>query len=396
LILGERHQLPAESMVLLVGLDGDVFDEQRTRLSVQHDDPESARAARAARAAQDVDSLLGDQVGVVGAHRPRRSSNSRNVADISVVHTGGDGITVSSTRQLNRIWHAPSTLTSEPMTSPAPKTLLVVHAHPDDETIMTGGTLARYSAEGVRTIVVTCTRGDLGEVSDPGLLTDADVGGLRDRELDAAARRLGVSRVVKLGYSDSGMAGWPENHRPGAFFAANLAEAAARLAEVIRQEGPQVMVIYDATGGYGHPDHLKAHQVALAAYEASGDARPAKLYFMRLPLGWSREFVRALRQAGIDAPGSAAAGADAGPDVAEIGVDDDLVTTAIDVRRYVPIKRAALACHASQMPADNFLMRMPLEFAQRLWAAEYFSLEDAAPSVHRGEGLESDLFSGLD
>src|SRR5712691_10483231 len=165
------------------------------------------------------------------------------------------------------------------------KTLLAVHAHPDDETITMGGTLARYSAEGVRTIVVTCTRGDLGEVRDPILLAGASsVADLRDRELDAAARRLGVSRVVRLGYSDSGMAGWPENHRPGAFFAADLAEAAERVVEIIEQERPQVMVAYDATGGYGHPDHVKAHHVTVKAFESSGAARPARLYFVRLPL----------------------------------------------------------------------------------------------------------------
>src|SRR5258708_24059137 len=107
------------------------------------------------------------------------------------------------------------------------------------------------------------------------------VGSLRERELAAAARILGVSRLANLGYLDSGMAGWPENHRPGAFYAADLAEAADRLLEVIRQERPQVLVAYDETGGYGHPDHLKAHQVAVAAFEASGQAPPTKLYFVR-------------------------------------------------------------------------------------------------------------------
>jgi len=262
------------------------------------------------------------------------------------------------------------------------KTLLAVHAHPDDETITTGGTLARYGAEGVRTIVVTCTRGDLGEVRDPALLAGvSSVADLRDRELDAATARLGVSRVVRLGYSDSGMAGMPENHRPGAFFAADLAEAAARLVEVIERERPQVMLAYDATGGYGHPDHVKAHQVAVAAFEASGAARPARLYFVRFPRSWSREFVQALREAGIDAPGSAAAGADAGPNVPDIGTDDGLVTTRIDVRPYVRTKRAALTCHKSQMPADHFLMRMPDALAKRLWAYEFFSREDTSPAA---------------
>ena len=275
-------------------------------------------------------------------------------------------------------------------------TLLAVHAHPDDETITMGGTLARYSAEGVRTVVVTCTRGDLGEVRESLLDGPGDVGALRDRELDCAARTLGVSRLVRLGYSDSGMVGWPENHRPGAFFAADLAEAAARLAAVMREERPEVVVAYDATGGYGHPDHVKAHQVTVTAFEACDAAQTAKLYFVRFPISWSREFVRALHAAGIDAPASAATGADAGPDVAEIGVSDALVTTRIDVRAYVSTKLAALACHASQVGDGHFLARMPRDLAQRLWAVEHFSRENG-PSAAAPAPLETetDLFAGL-
>jgi LmbE family N-acetylglucosaminyl deacetylase len=271
--------------------------------------------------------------------------------------------------------------------------LLAVHAHPDDETITMGGTLARYSAAGVRTIVVTCTRGDLGEVHLNGLSAVGDVAALRDGELDCAVRTLGVNRLVQLGYSDSGMAGWPTNHRPGAFFAADLTEAADRVLDVIRAERPQVLVAYDETGGYGHPDHVKAHQVAVAAFAASGPAQPDKLYFVRFPIGWSRAFVAELRAAGIDAPASAATGADAGPAIAEIGVPDELVTTLVDVRDYVPTKLAALACHASQMGGDHFLMRMGRtgNLAERLWAYEYFSRE-----VGPGDGVrETDLFAGL-
>ncbi|MDQ6673668.1 MAG: PIG-L family deacetylase [Chloroflexota bacterium] len=287
------------------------------------------------------------------------------------------------------------------------KTLLAVHAHPDDETIGMGGTLARYSDEGVRTVVVTCTSGDLGEVHLPGVPVEeglarlpdlsqhGGVGSVRQRELEAAAGCLGVSRLANLGYFDSGMAGWTsQNHRPGAFFAADLAEAAGRLVRVIAEERPQVLVTYDETGGYAHPDHLKAHQVAVAAFQASGEARPAKLYFMRIPLGWSRKFVRALREAGIDAPASAAAGADAGPAVHEIGVLDRLVTTTIDIRGYVAVKRAALAKHASQMPPDHFLMRMPPALAEKLWRFEYFSRERGPTNTPSGE-TETDLFSGL-
>jgi len=276
------------------------------------------------------------------------------------------------------------------------RTLLAVHAHADDETITMGGTLARYSAAGVRIVVVTCTRGDLGWLLDPSLVGQ-DVATVRDRELKAAGRVLGVSRLAQLGYADSGIAGAPENHRPGAFLSASLDEAAQRLLEIVRQERPQVMVAYDETGGYGHPDHLKSLLVAVAAFEAAGEVRPAKLYFVRFPLSWAREFVRALRAAGIDAPRAAPAGTDVGPEDAEIGVPDHLVTTAIDVRRYVPTKLAALACHASQMPPEHFLRRMPLDLAERLWAYEYFSREAGpAPPSSSSDQPEADLFAGLE
>jgi LmbE family N-acetylglucosaminyl deacetylase len=242
-------------------------------------------------------------------------------------------------------------------------------------------------------------------VFEPSLVGQ-DVGTLRDHELETACSTLGVGRLVRLGYYDSGMAGAAENARPGAFAGADLDEAAARLVKVLDEERPRVMLAYDETGGYGHPDHVKAHQVAVAAFETAGTARPEKLYFVRFPLRWSREFVRGLREAGIDAPGSAPAGADAGPDLHEIGVPDALVTTAIDVRRYVPTKLAALACHRSQLPPDHFLRRMSPELAQRLWAYEYFSREcnptarlklNHQPSPgFETEALESDLFAGLD
>ena len=275
------------------------------------------------------------------------------------------------------------------------RTLLAVHAHPDDETITMGGTLARYSAQGVRTVVVTCTRGDLGWILDPSLVGQ-DVASLRERELEAAARTLGVSRVRQLGYADSGLAGAPENHRPGAFFAAPLPEACERLLDIIREERPQVLVAYDETGGYGHPDHIKSHQVAVAAWAAAGQARPKKLYFVRFPLTWVRDFVRSLRDAGIDAPSTAPAGTDVGTDEQEMGVADELAGTAVDVRKYVHVKRAALACYASQLPPSHFLRRMPLELAERLWAYEFYSLESDGSRRVTDDQREADLFAGLD
>jgi LmbE family N-acetylglucosaminyl deacetylase len=155
-----------------------------------------------------------------------------------------------------------------------------------------------------------------------------------------------------------------------------------------------VLVTYDETGGYGHPDHVKAHQVTVAAFQSSGVVRPAKLYYIRFPLGWSRKFVRALRAAGIDAPASAVAGADAGPDAPEIGVADSLVSTAIAIQPFVETKLAALAAHPSQMPPEHFLRRIPLHLAQELWAYEYFSREVGPTTARPGE-READLFAGL-
>jgi LmbE family N-acetylglucosaminyl deacetylase len=241
-----------------------------------------------------------------------------------------------------------------------------------------GGTLARYSAEGVRTVVVMCTTGDLGAAAN-----------VRDAELRAACAVLGVSRVVQLGYADSGMPGDPLNHRPGAFWSADVSEAAEQLRGVIEEEQPQVIVTYDATGGYGHPDHVKAHLVTL---EVARRIPPQRLFFVRFPLTWSRAFVKELRTRGISAPGSAPTGADAGPDVYEIGVSDALVTTRVNVEEFLEVKRAALACYASQLPPDHFLSRMPEDLARRLWGQEFYSLEtvrdvSAAPT--------QDLFAGL-
>src|SRR5438105_1430607 len=151
------------------------------------------------------------------------------------------------------------------------RTLVAVHAHPDDECIGTGGILARYAAEGVRTILVTCTDGAVGEISDSSLATPENLVEVRAGELDESVRILGVSRLCKLGYRDSGMAGTADNNHPAAFLQCDFSEAVERVVRVVREERPQVLVTYDENGGYGHPDHIRAHQVAVAAFEAAAD-----------------------------------------------------------------------------------------------------------------------------
>jgi mycothiol conjugate amidase Mca len=284
---------------------------------------------------------------------------------------------------------------------PEQRTLVAVHAHPDDECIGTGGILAQYGAEGVRTVLVTCTDGAVGEISDPALATPANLVEVRARELDASVRLLGIKRLVKLGYRDSGMAGTADNDNPASFHQASFDEAVERVVTVVRAERPQVVVTYDERGGYGHPDHVRAHQVAVAAFEAAGDASrypaagpawaPTKLYYNVFPRSAMQRFAERMREAGLEVPfarqseEAIAEGKDP-----PFGVADDRVTTTIDVSGYVGAKRAALEAHATQMGPEQFFMRLP----QSLFA-EIFSRETFQRVHGPGQTPETDLFSGL-
>jgi mycothiol conjugate amidase Mca len=284
---------------------------------------------------------------------------------------------------------------------PAQRTLIAVHAHPDDECLGTGGILARYAAEGVRTVLVTCTDGAVGEISDPALATPDNLAEVRSRELDAAVHLLGISRLVKLGYRDSGMAGTADNDNPASFHQAPLDGAVERVVQVIRAERPEVIVTYDERGGYGHPDHIRAHQVAVAAFEAAGDAgrypsagpawAPSKLYYSVVPRSAVQRFGERLREAGIEVPfGRETEEASEAESEPPFGVADERVTTTVDVSGYVGPKRAALEAHATQMGPEQFFMRLP----QPLFA-EIFGRETFQRVVGPGETPETDLFSGL-
>ncbi len=263
---------------------------------------------------------------------------------------------------------------------------MAVHAHPDDEAIATGGVLARYSAEGVRTVLVTCTNGEQGD--GPGGAKPGDQGhdparvaATRADELRKAATYLGVSDLETLGYRDSGMAGWGANEDPGVFCNVPLAEAAGRVAELMRRYRPHVVVTYDSNGGYGHPDHIQAHRAAVSAAEATGI--PAKLYYSAVP----RSGVRLMRQR-LEAAGVDIAGFDL-PD--DFGAPDELVTAAIDVSAYVGAKLEALHAHASQTE-NFFLTQLPADVLSFVLSTEHFTLrsdgEAAGPP-------EDDLFAGL-
>ncbi|MET8624394.1 N-acetyl-1-D-myo-inositol-2-amino-2-deoxy-alpha-D-glucopyranoside deacetylase [Kitasatospora sp. NPDC004669] len=291
------------------------------------------------------------------------------------------------------------------MTATTGRSLLLVHAHPDDESIGNGATMARYAAEGTRVTLVTCTLGEGGEVIPPGLAhLTADredaLGAHRIGELTEAMRALGVTDFRFLGgpgrYRDSGMMGVPDNDVPGCFWRADVDEAAGHLVAVIREVRPQVLVTYDENGGYGHPDHIQAHRVAMRAYELAADPahrpelggawRIAKVYWNRMP--------RSVIEAGL---AEAAAGASF-PGVAQPAdvpgvVADEAVTTVLDGTAYVGRKAAALAAHATQITVDGAFFALSNDLGQPLFATEYYQLVHGQAGPERPE---RDLFAGLD
>ena len=276
---------------------------------------------------------------------------------------------------------------------------MAVHAHPDDESVGTGGTLARYSAEGVRTVLVTCTDGSCGD--GPGGVKPGDAGHdpevvarMRTAELEESCRILGVSHLEQLGYRDSGMMGWATNDAPGAFWGMDVVKAAAPLVELMRRYRPQVVVTYDANGFYGHPDHIMAHRIAMVAVAASGI--PAKLYYTAFARSGLERFAETLRAAGVEPPAVAdreegqyvSEDDDPGP---EFGAPDGLITTRVDVGAHTPAKRKSLAAHASQ--ADNiFFLQLDDSVFDQMFGTESFVRAVDRTGV---DVPETDLFAGV-
>lgn len=264
---------------------------------------------------------------------------------------------------------------------------MAVHAHPDDEATGTGGVLARYAAEGVRTVLVTCTDGRCGDgpggvkPGEPGHDPDAVVA-TRMSELKAAASVLGVDHLELLGYADSGMMGWATNDAPGSFWTTPVDVAAAKLADLMREYRPDVVVTYDENGFYGHPDHIQAHRITMAAVAASGI--PAKVYWTTVPRSGMERFGKIMRELGADW--------DEPEEPQEpMGLPDDEITTWVDTTEFAGQKYDALAAHASQ--GENiFFLRMGRErFAELMGMETFVRVSDTtnAPTP------EDDLFAGL-
>ncbi len=283
-----------------------------------------------------------------------------------------------------------------------------MHAHPDDETIGTGATMARYVDEGAQVTLVTCTLGEEGEIlleEFAHLAADKQdaLGEHRQTELAGAMAALGVTDWRLLGgpgnFRDSGMIGTPSNENPSCFWRADLLAAALPLVSVIRETRPQVVVTYDDFGGYGHPDHIQVNRVshyalALAAaptFRADLGApwAPAKVYWTAFPKSVMRAGIAAMKAAGDESDF-----ASMDPDDIPFACDDELITTAIDGAKYLPAKMAALRAHGTQVAVDGGFFALADNVGAEVFGTEYYRLAAGVSGAPAGE-WESDLFAGI-
>jgi len=272
-------------------------------------------------------------------------------------------------------------------------TLMAVHAHPDDESSSTGGVFARYSDEGIRTVLVTCTNGEYGD--GPGRVKPGEDGHVPDEvaktrlgELTLACEHLGIDHLETLGYHDSGMSDWEYKDRPDVFCNVELTESVGRLVELFERYRPDVVITYADNGGYNHPDHLRAHEITVHAVEATDI--PAKLYFIaRRRRDWERMRERMLA-AGIEMPTPPQR--PQSPEVQKAMEEmENSITTSVDTTDVADRKRAALSAHASQLDESWWLRFPPDAFAEVFGNETFIRARDrSGASVP-----EDDLFAGL-
>ncbi|MGD0245629.1 MAG: PIG-L family deacetylase [Streptosporangiaceae bacterium] len=281
-------------------------------------------------------------------------------------------------------------------------TMMAVHAHPDDEASSTGGVLATYAAQGIRTVVVTCTNGEFGD-ADGGVKPGQDghdeqaVAQQRLAELRESCAILGVSDLELLGYHDSGMPEWDYKDRPDAFCNIPEAVVAARISELIGKYQPQVLITYDDQGPYQHPDHVHASRCAQQAFAASastggsstGGGSVAKLYLSAMRGSDWRKIWEALRELGAEVPDWD----EPDPEVMRRGLESEQrITTTVDIRAMLPRKREALFAHDSQIGGESWFSKIPPEVAEATFGRESF----IRASDTTGAPLpEDDLFAGL-
>jgi N-acetyl-1-D-myo-inositol-2-amino-2-deoxy-alpha-D-glucopyranoside deacetylase len=295
-------------------------------------------------------------------------------------------------------------------------TLMTVHAHPDDETIGTGGTMAKAVRAGHRVVLVTCTRGEQGEIVVKEMDTPENhrrMGEIRAGELEAAMGVLGVTEWENLGYRDSDMMGREGNNDPRTFWQADLDEAARRLTWLIRKYKPDVVTTYNAFGGYGHPDHIRVHDTAIRAVPRAGDPNwypeqletglepwtPKKFYEQATPASIRRKMNERLAELGTDTAWLPPK--DATPEqlaeyeerMAQMLTPDDQVTTWIDIGDELEAKWAAIQKHVTQINMDFPFMKLGFDGWKEFWGRETYVLRD---SMVETDKPESDVFAGLD
>ena len=277
--------------------------------------------------------------------------------------------------------------------------ILLVHAHPDDETINNGATMALYADKGAHVTLITCTRGEEGEVLVPGLAhlasTDQDLlGNHREIELALAMKELGVTDHRFLGapskkFRDSGMMGTEANNRPDVFWQADLDSAAKILVEVIEEIKPHILITYDEFGGYGHPDHIQAHRVAMRAAELS-EWQIQKIYWNTMPKSVIAAGMEKMKEIGSDFFGAESI------DDIPFAKDDEFVTTLIDGGAYVEHKMAAMKAHETQISVDGPFFALSNNLGLQVWGDEYYTLiKGVKTGPFDAQGRETDLTSGV-
>ncbi|MBC8159808.1 MAG: N-acetyl-1-D-myo-inositol-2-amino-2-deoxy-alpha-D-glucopyranoside deacetylase [Roseiflexaceae bacterium] len=287
------------------------------------------------------------------------------------------------------------------MTTYGPLCVLFIHAHPDDECLSTGGVLARYSAEGIHTVLTIATGGEEGEIVVPALDTPANHARLReirDGELACSVAHLGVKTLERLGYRDSGMVDTEANSHPESFHMADKDQAAGRVVALIRRYRPQVLVTYDERGGYGHPDHIACHAATVAAFAAAGDPAsypdageawtPLKLYYTAFPRRAMLAAWQEMKERGLETPLDTPEF-----DITRFTQEDEVVTTTVPIQDYTAQKNAAITCHITQIRSDGPFRSMPEDIALRMFGVEHFTL--AQTRLEAPAGLEDDLFADL-
>ncbi len=272
-------------------------------------------------------------------------------------------------------------------------TLVTFHAHPDDEAIATGGTMALAAAAGHRVVLVTATRGEQGE-PQPGVLRDGEpLWERRVEETHRSAEILGIHGVHFLGYEDSGMMGEPTNENPACFWQADVEEAAQRLAAILADVGCDVLTIYDGHGGYGHPDHIQVHRVGRRAAELVGVARVFQTTMNRDRI---MQMMAEQRELAEEIAEDLAEDFDQRRDTIEngpFGMPEAEITHAVDVGAAIERKRAAMEAHASQISADSFFMKMPAEVFAVAFGTEWYVELDGSRAD--GAPFGTSLFDGL-